>query len=91
MSKKDKRISRLCAIPPPKDFSWIELVALMKGAGFREYCDGGSHYTFEHTNGFSFGMSKTHPSGILKRYQIDSAKEALRTVGIIGEDKNGSA
>lgn len=91
MSKKDKRISRLCAIPPPKDFSWAELVAVMKGAGFREYCDGGSHYTFEHTSGFSFVMSKTHPSGILKLYQVKDAKEALRTAGTIGEDENGSA
>lgn len=89
MSKKEKRIHRLCSIPPPKDFSWVELVSLMNGAGFREYCDGGSHYTFEHTSGFSFCMSKTHPSGILKRYQVDAAKEALRAVGAIGEDENG--
>ena len=85
MSKKEKRIRRLCGTPPPKDFTWEELVAVMNAAGFAEYCDGGSHYTFEHTSGFSFGMSKTHPSGILKRYQLDAAKEVLRTVGIIGE------
>lgn len=91
MSKKEKRIGRLFNIPPPKDFSWTELVAVLKGVGFKEYCDGGSHYTFEHpASGFSFGMSKTHPSGILKRYQVDAAKEALRTVGALGEDKNGS-
>lgn len=91
MSKKDKRIRKLCAIPPPKDFSWTELVALMNGVGFHEFCDGGSHYTFEHTSGYSFGMSKTHPSGVLKRYQVVAAKEALRNVGAIGEDENGSA
>lgn len=73
-------------MPPPKDFTWEELVAVMNAADFREYCDGGSHYTFEHASGFSFGMSKTHPSGILKRYQLDAAKEALRAVGTIGED-----
>lgn len=90
MSKSEKRIRRLCAIPPPKDFSWEELVALMNGVGFREYCDGGSHYTFEHLSGFSFGMSKTHPSGILKRYQVEDAKDALHSIGVLGEDKNGS-
>lgn len=91
MSKRDKRIRRLFAIPPPKDFSWEELVAVMNAAGFRECCDSGSHYTFEHSSGFTFGMSKTHPSGILKRYQVDNAKEALHVVGAIGKDTNGTA
>lgn len=90
MSKKEKRIAKLCAIPPPKDFAWSELVALMRAAGFQEYCDSGSHYTFEHISGFSLVMSKTHPSGILKPYQVKAAKEALRFVGIIGEDEDGS-
>ena len=85
MSKKEKRLQKLCAIPPPKDFPWDELVAVMRAADFKAYCDGGSHYTFEHISGFSFGMSKTHPSGILKRYQVEDAIEALRDVGAIGD------
>jgi len=89
MSKKDKRLKRLFGIPPPKDFSWDELITVMNAAGFDEYCDGGSHYTFEHATGFTFGISKTHPSGILKRYQIDDAKEALQAVGILGDSGNG--
>lgn len=63
----------------------------MNGADFDAWCDGGSHYTFEHPSGFSFGISKTHPSGILKRYQVLSAIEALRTVGAIGDDEDGSS
>lgn len=51
----------------------------MRQAEFKESCEGGSHYTFEHKSGFRFGMSKTHPSGLLKKYQIDGAKEALAT------------
>jgi predicted RNA binding protein YcfA (HicA-like mRNA interferase family) len=90
MSKKAKRIHRLFAKPPPTDFSWDELIAVMKSAGFSEYCDGGSHYTFEHANGYSFCMSKTHPSGILKRYQVDDAKEALLVVIATGENANGA-
>jgi len=35
---------------------------------------------FEHENGYRFRMSKTHPSGILKKYQIDAAKEALADI-----------
>lgn len=84
MSKRDKRVRKLFASPPPKDFSWNELVAVLNANGFAEYCDGGSHYTFEHETGYTFSMSKTHPSGILKRYQVDDAKEALRNVGVSG-------
>lgn len=81
MSKKEKQRLKLFAIPPPKDFTWEELVTVMRSAGFIESCYGGSHYTFEHTNGYRFGMSKTHPSGILKQYQVKAAKEALVAVG----------
>lgn len=88
MSRQQKRIAKLCAIPIPKDFTWDDLVSVMRSVGFKEYCDGGSHYTFEHLGGFVFGASKTHPSGILKPYQIKAAKEALRTVGAIGEEKD---
>ncbi|HUW38831.1 MAG TPA: type II toxin-antitoxin system HicA family toxin [Rhodocyclaceae bacterium] len=90
MSKQEKRIARLCAIPIPKNFTWDDLVSVMRSAGFKEYCDGGSHYTFEHETGFTFGASKTHPSGILKLYQVRDAKEALRTVGAIREENNES-
>lgn len=80
MSKKEKLYQKLHKIPPPKDFAWEELVTLMRHAGFIESCEGGSHYMFEHESGYRFSMSKTHPSGILKRYQVDNAKTALEAV-----------
>lgn len=83
MSKKQKLLDRLCVTPTPKDFSWQEMLTLMKGFGFKETCNGGSHYTLEHKNGFRFSISKTHPSGILKSYQIHDVKDALRHVGAI--------
>ena len=49
----------------------------MRQWGFTEDCVGGSHYTFEHATGLRISMSKTHPSGVLKRYQIDAAKSAI--------------
>lgn len=81
MSKKEKLQQKLFATPPPKDFTWEELVVVMQRANFSESCGGGSHYTFEHTSGYRFQMSKTHPSGILKRYQVDAAKDALVNIG----------
>jgi predicted RNA binding protein YcfA (HicA-like mRNA interferase family) len=83
MSKKEKLLAKFCASPSPKDFSWQDLIKLMDSFGFKSTCGGGSHYMFEHTSGFRFSMSKTHPSGILKTYQVRDAKNALRNIGII--------
>lgn len=83
MSKKEKLLVKLCASPSPKDFPWDDLIRLMNYYGFKNTCGGGSHYMFEHTSGFRFGMSKTHPSGILKSYQVRDAKNALRHIGVI--------
>jgi len=83
MSKKEKFLPKLCATPSPKDFSWDDFVTLMGHFGFTNTCHGGSHYMFEHISGFRFSMSKTHPSGILKSYQIRDAKNALRYIGVI--------
>lgn len=85
MSKKEKLLNKLCANPPPKDFTWEEILTLMRHHGFGATCNGGSHYMFEHTSGFRFSMSKTHPSGILKSYQIRDAKDALRHIGVSSE------
>ena len=82
MSKKEKLLAKLHANPPPKDFHWQELITLMSYYGFNNKCDGGSHYMFEHESGFRFSMSKTHPSGILKNYQVRDAKQALMHIGV---------
>lgn len=67
MPQKEKLLARLCRYPAPGDFSWEELVTLMRQAAFTAHCDGGLHYIFEHPGGFRFSMARTHPSGILKR------------------------
>ncbi|MBI5594028.1 MAG: hypothetical protein HY881_26570 [Deltaproteobacteria bacterium] len=53
----------------------------MRHFDFKETCSGGSHYIFEHSRGFRFSISKTHPGGILKAYQIDDVKEAIGQIG----------
>ena len=90
MSKKEKLLIKLCAIPVPRDFEWDDLVTLLTRAGFTNECTGGSHYMFEHTSGFRFGVSKTHPSGLLKIYQVRDVIAALRQTGELGDDINGS-
>lgn len=83
MSRKQKLLERLRKIPSPKDFTWDELVTLMRQFEFKETCKSGSHYMFEHSSGYKFGMSKTHPSGILKKYQITEALGAIDHVSKI--------
>lgn len=80
MSKRQKQADKLFCKPPPTDYRWEDLIQVMRRNGFTESCTGGSHYMFEHENGYRFSMSKTHPSGILKKYQIDAAKEALTDI-----------
>lgn len=59
----------------------------MRRKGFVESCNDGSHYIFQHQSGKTFRASKPHPSGIMKRYQIDEAKEAIcATLKQNGED-----
>lgn len=80
MSKREKLRDRLFADPAPKDFEWDKLVTLMDQHDFKATCTGGSHYTFQHVSGYTFTMSKSHPSGVLKAYQVKAAREALATV-----------
>lgn len=80
VSRQDKLYARLSKKPPPKDFRWEELLTLARQFGFTESCNGGSHYVFQHSSGFTFVASKTHPSGLLKPYQIKDALEALNKV-----------
>jgi predicted RNA binding protein YcfA (HicA-like mRNA interferase family) len=87
VSKKDKLLSRLFANPVPKNFSWEDLINVMSHQGFINHCDGGSHYIFEHVEtGKRLCVSKTHPSGLLKSYQVKAVKEVLETLGV----KNGN-
>lgn len=80
MTKQDKLLAKLLRRPPPKDFSWGDWTTLANRHGFEESCSGGSHYTFQHPCGFTFTMSKTHPSGVLKAYQVKAAIEAIQRV-----------
>lgn len=86
LSKQNKLKIKLLKKPPPVDFTWSDFVTLMNSLNFKESCTGGSHYMFEHTSGFKFGASKTHPSGVLKQYQIKEAISALIATGEWNED-----
>ena len=80
MSKREKLMARLARKPAPVDFRWSELVTLAEQLQFTPSCISGSHYIFQHIGGLTFTMSRTHPSGLLKPYQIKAALDAFTKV-----------
>ena len=85
MSKKDKLLKRF--LSAPADFSYDELVRLMKGFGYDESQAGktsGSAVSFIH-----FGtrhiikLHKPHPNPVLKGYQIKDVIDELKRKEII--------
>lgn len=81
MSQRDKLEQKLRRSPPPKDFTWEELVTLMRSHGFVESCGGGSHYLFyNEALKLSVRISKPHPDNVMRRYQIKDALEVIDLV-----------
>lgn len=77
MSKHEKLLAKLARRPTPTDFRWDDLVTVAEHLGFTVSCGSGSHHTFQHVGGLTFTMSRTHPSGLLKIYQVRNALDAF--------------
>ena len=67
MSKQDKALERLLA--RPKDFSWTELLPLMRSFGYELKTTGGSGRKFVRP-GAAFALHEPHPQKLLKAYQL---------------------
>lgn len=81
MSKKEKLRQRLLAIPA--DFSWAELVSVLKGLGFDEIDDtGSSRRCFKSQSGKKIFLHEPHPGSIVKRYALRQVVESLEQYGI---------
>jgi predicted RNA binding protein YcfA (HicA-like mRNA interferase family) len=82
VSKVDKLRNRIAEIP--SDFTWDEMVAVLKGLGFEEKSrKGGSYRTFISATGKKLFMHKPHPGSIVKLYCVRQVVEALREDGIL--------
>jgi len=75
---QDRFISR------PKDFTYNELIRLLKNFGHREQQGSGSRVVFtnEHLR-HSIKLHRPHPGNILKKYQIDLVIQELKTKGLL--------
>lgn len=85
MSGKDKLIERFCTLP--KDFTFDEVLRLMRGFGFELSNKGatsGSRVAFRHSMfGQPYIMHKSHPSGVIKPGALKALYTFLITTGFI--------
>ncbi|AAP95795.1 hexulose-6-phosphate synthase [[Haemophilus] ducreyi] len=83
MTKTDKLLEKLKKEPPPRDFTWNELKALLSGLGFNEKQGNGSRVKFIHPNlRYPISLHKPHPGNELKLYIIEQVKDALDELNI---------
>lgn len=76
-----KRLDRL--MERPKDYTWDELIALLKSLGYEMRTGSGSRRRFIDAEKRKILLHEPHPGNILKRYQIDGVLERLQEHGKI--------
>jgi hypothetical protein len=84
MSKREKLIQRFIALP--RDFTWQELVTMLKSFGYELYADGksgGSRVKFLHKERPPIILHKPHPTPVLKRYQMEQIMAVLKGESLI--------
>lgn len=85
MSKNEKLVLKL--LSKPKDFTYSELVKLLKYFGYEEVPRGktaGSRRAFVHfATQNIIRLHKPHPGTILKGYQVEYVIESLKKEGLL--------
>lgn len=78
MSQIQKSIDKLKS--RPKDFTWEELVRILRHFGYTELKagkTGGSRRKFTHASGEVISIHKPHPGNIVKRYVLEMVIQKL--------------
>ena len=84
MARRDKLIEKLRR--HPRDFTWDELVSLLKSLGYKFIKSGkttGSRRHFLHPDHGVICLYQPHPGNVLKKYQVDQILEVLEQEGLI--------
>lgn len=82
MSKHSKLLARLLSVPA--DFTWDELLTVVRKLGFEERSDkGGSYRTFIDDEGRKLFLHEPHPQNVLKKYAIRKVIDALNEYGLL--------
>lgn len=84
MSRRRKLIAKLQSTS--SDFTWRELVLLLRLLGYQELRPGrtgGSRRRFAHPTARNIILHEPHPGSVLKRYQVRLVLDHLTTEGLI--------
>lgn len=82
MSQKDKLIRRFTNIP--NDFTYPEMVTLMRIFGYEEKSNDGSRRAFVHSQtGHMIYIHEPHPGNIMRQYALRYAKKELEERGYL--------
>jgi len=77
MTKAEKLLNRF--LSRPNDFTYNELIRLLRGFGYEELQGSGSRVIFHNKEiKHSMKLHKPHPDNVLKRYQIDLIIQELK-------------
>ncbi|PHS23773.1 MAG: hexulose-6-phosphate synthase [Methylophaga sp.] len=82
MSKREKLEQRLYALP--NDFTWDNLVTVLKGHGYTLHNGKGSRRKFIHESKEMINLHEPHPSGIMKIYVL---KQIIEKLGALDSDE----
>lgn len=82
MTKQEKLLNKF--ISRPKDFTYNELIRLLRGLGYEELQGTGSRVVFRNEGiKHHIKLHKPHPGNVLKRYQIDLIIQELKLKNLL--------
>jgi hypothetical protein len=82
MTKAEKLLNRF--LSRPKDFTYKELITLLRNFGYKEEQGSGSRVVFSNERiKHHIKLHKPHPGNILKSYQIDLIIQELKSNGLL--------
>lgn len=84
MSRHEKSVQKLRAKPPPADFKWNELKALLERLGYEMLSSSGSRRKFVHRESSALiSCHEPHPSPNVDKGCIAAVVEHLERLGRI--------
>jgi len=82
MTKLEKLLNKFTS--RPRDFTYNELIRLLRGLGYEEEQGSGSRVVFRNEEmKHNIKLHKPHPGNVLKRYQIDLIIRELKSKNLL--------
>lgn len=86
MTKKERLKSKFMETPPPKDFTWNDLISVMGSYGYELKPGKGSHFAFycAESGHYVRGIPKPHSGGnAVKQIYIKKIRQSLESEGLV--------